>query len=417
MDGRGGVREDHRRGGGAGGHPRRRTVVLGLAVMAALLTAACSTSGTGSGETSDTTAVSGTAGLPAEAIAEVESYLDRWVAEGSSAGIMIQVTTPEGEWSHAVGEATTGPAAAPMELGLQHRIGSVTKTFTTTLALMLVEEGKLGLDDPVSQYVDGVPNGDQITVRMLGDMTSGLTEYLANADFRGAFFQDPERTVQAQELLDASYALGPEFAPGTSSAYSNTNTVLLGLVIEAVEGKPFGEVLSERILVPEGLDHTAYPSDASFPGGHVSGYSTLHPDHEEIDSTSWSPTQAQAAGQMISTVGDLTTWARLLGTGALISPELQAERLGWEPLGDNDDEWHYTFGIEENSGWLGHNGQIPGYFTYVVYHPELDATIVFAMNTDRNVDGEPAANVVMNDLSPILFPEHPVRVPKVGSPS
>jgi D-alanyl-D-alanine carboxypeptidase len=93
---------------------------------------------------------------------------------------------------------------------------------------------------------------------------------------------------------------------------------------------------------------------------------------------------------------------------------LHAERLQWEPLGDNDDEWHYTFGIEENSDWLGHNGMIPGYMTYVVYHPELETSIVLVQNTDKNVDGEPGINPLLRDVSALLFPDNPVNVPVVG---
>jgi D-alanyl-D-alanine carboxypeptidase len=110
---------------------------------------------------------------------------------------------------------------------------------------------------------------------------------------------------------------------------------------------------------------------------------------------------------------DLTKWAKLVGTGALISPELQAERLKWDRLGDNDDNWHYTFGLEENSGWIGHNGQIPGYFTFEVYNPKLDATIVIAMNSDKKVNGEQGINVLLRDISKILFPNNPVNVPVI----
>jgi hypothetical protein len=105
----------------------------------------------------------------------------------------------------------------------------------------------------------------------------------------------------------------------------------------------------------------------------------------------------------ISTVADLTKWAKLVGTGALITPELQAERLKWDRLGDNDDNWHYTFGLEENSGWIGHNGQIPGYFTSEVYNPELDATIVIAMNSDKKVNGEQGINVLLRACARTRF--------------
>lgn len=79
---------------------------------------------------------------------------------------------------------------------------------------------------------------------------------------------------------------------------------------------------------------------------------------------------------MISTVPDLTKWAKIVGTGKGLSPSLKTERLQWQRLGDNDDNWHYAFGIEENSGWLGHNGMIPGDMTYTVYNPTLDSSIV-----------------------------------------
>lgn len=301
-----------------------------------------------------------------------------------------------------------------MSLDLQHRIGSITKTFATTLALLLVEEGKLDLDDAVSDYVSGVPNGDQITIRMLGSMTSGLSEYLANDEFRGTFFEDPSRVWTPPELLDASYALGSMFEPGTSSSYSNANTVLLGLVIEAVEGRPFGEVLDEKILTPQGLDHTVWPNDEQFTEDHTTGYTSVVPDEDEVDSTFWSPSQAYSAGQMISTVGDLTKWIRLVGSDELVGPELQAERLEWEGFGDNNEQWHYTFGLEENTGWLGHNGEIPGFESYAVYNPELDATIVLAINTDKRLGSEPPINVLMRDISAVFFPENPVEVPVIG---
>ena len=89
------------------------------------------------------------------------------------------------------------------------------------------------------------------------------------------------------------------------------------------------------------------------------------------------------------------------------------QQFKWDRLGDNDDNWHYTFGLEENSGWLGHNGQIPGYFTFEVYNPKLDATIVIAMNSDKKVNGEQGVNILLRDISKILFPDNPVNVPVI----
>jgi D-alanyl-D-alanine carboxypeptidase len=194
-----------------------------------------------------------------------KQYLEKFIVDNNIPGVLIQVTTPAGSWSEALGKANSSQSTR-MSMDLQHRIGSVTKTFTTTLILQLAQEGKLSLDDPVSKFVAGVPNGDKITLRMLGNMTSGLREYLANTGFRNTFFKDPSRTWKPQELLDASYKQGPQFAPGTNSDYSNANTVLLGLVVEKVEGRPFAEVLKEKILVPQGLNHTFFPANEKFPG-------------------------------------------------------------------------------------------------------------------------------------------------------
>jgi D-alanyl-D-alanine carboxypeptidase len=385
--------------------------VLAAAVLLVSATAfASSVKSSTAGPT--TTGAASAVGLSPATKDAAKQYLEKFIVDNNIPGVLIQVTTPAGSWSEALGKANKSPSTR-MSMDLQHRIGSVTKTFTTTLILQLAQQGKLSLDDPVSKFVPGVANGDKITLRMLGNMTSGLHEYLANPEFRTAFFKDPSRTWKPQELLEASYKQEPQFAPGTNSAYSNPNTVLLGLVVEKVEGRSFAEVLKEKILVPQGLNHTFFSNNEQFPGRHIHGYTSLYPGKKEVDSTSWSPSQAYAAGAMISTIADLTKWAKIVATGALISPELQAERLKWDRLGDNDDNWHYTFGLEENSGWIGHNGQIPGHFTFEIYNPKLDATIVIAMNSDKNVNGEPGVNVLLRGISKILFPNNPVNVPVI----
>jgi D-alanyl-D-alanine carboxypeptidase len=250
---------------------------------------------------------------------------------------------------------------------------------------------------------------------MLGNMTAGLPEYLANADFREAFFAEPNRVWTPYELLDYAFEAPNSFDPGESSSYSNANTVVLGLVVERAAGKPFHQVLEEKILKPLDLSGTGFPLNELFTGDHVNGYfASFLPTRPETDSTFWSPSQAWAAGQMVSTVDDLTRWIRTIGNGSLVGPSLQAERLKWEPIGDNNDVWHYTFGLEENSGWLGHNGEIPGFDTFAVYHPQLDATIVIVINTDKRVDGQPPINVLLRNLSGVFFPGHTVEVPVVG---
>jgi D-alanyl-D-alanine carboxypeptidase len=159
-------------------------------------------------------------GLSSATKGAAKKYLEKFIVDNNIPGVLIQVTTPAGSWSGALGKANSSQSAR-MSMDLQHRIGGVTKTFTTTLILQLAQQGKLSLDDPVSKFVAGVANGDKITLRMLGNMTSGLREHLANTEFRNTFFKDPSRTWKPQELFDASYKQGPQFAPGTNSDYSN----------------------------------------------------------------------------------------------------------------------------------------------------------------------------------------------------
>ncbi|ORA69116.1 hypothetical protein BST23_00125 [Mycolicibacterium elephantis] len=348
--------------------------------------------------------------------AAAEELLDGYVANGHTPGVLLQISTPDGTWSTAKGLADTA-TAAPMSIDLQHRIGSVTKTFTTTVVLQLVADGVLALDDPVERYVPGVPGGDRITIRMLGDMTSGLADYLANDEFYQVLLADPHRRWSAEELLAAAYALGPRFVPGTDWSYSNTNTVLLGLVVENVTGKPFAHVLDEKILTPHGLGHTTYPAGNHFSEHHTAGYTDELPGRPMTDATYWSPSYGNAAGQMISTADDLTKWLRLLGTGKLLTPQLHAERLAWRRVGANrsssPDTWHYVFGMADFGGWLGHTGEIFGFQTAAVYHPGRDATIVLALNTDKQLDGEPAAHALLRELGRLLFPADPVDVPVV----
>src|SRR3954454_546907 len=128
------------------------------------------------------------------------------------------------------------------------RIGSVTKSFVTTLLLRLAQDGRLSLDDPISRYFAGVPNGDAITLRELANMTSGLADLFANQEFTIDYLTG--ETFTPTRLIEMGLAVPPVFAPGTGWSYSNTNTDLLGLVVERVSGQPLAEALQRSVLRP-----------------------------------------------------------------------------------------------------------------------------------------------------------------------
>ncbi|MGD9653306.1 MAG: serine hydrolase domain-containing protein, partial [Candidatus Dadabacteria bacterium] len=165
----------------------------------------------------------------------------------------------------------------PMTTDLHMRIGSNSKAFVATCILILADQGKLDLDDPIDLYVEGVPNGSLITLRQLAQMRSGLYNYAADLDLA----QEPFRQWTQQELLEISFSHPPLFAPGSAFDYSNANTVLLGLVVEKVSGQALGSFIEENILEPLGLTHTVFPAGAEIPSPHSHGYFKL-PDGEFV---------------------------------------------------------------------------------------------------------------------------------------
>src|SRR5262245_33304156 len=204
-----------------------------------------------------------------------------------------------------------------MTTDLYIRIGSVTKTFTVTAILMLADQGKLGLDNPIDRFVQGVPGGNQITLRQLAAMRSGLDDY--SEVVKPQLEQNPGRQWAPRELLAISFRRPLQFPPGSKFDYNNTNTVLLGEVVEQVSGQSIASFIAQHILIPEGLTHTVYPAGAEFPSPHAQGYQPLS-DGRIVDATDWNPSWAGAAGQMISTLDDMRVWARDLAVGTLISP-------------------------------------------------------------------------------------------------
>ena len=289
----------------------------------------------------------------------------------------------------------------PMATDLYTRIGSVTKSFTTTAILQLVDEGKLGLDDPISKYVPGVPNGDKITIRQLAAMRSGLFSY--SDETNSMVLSQPQRQWTPQEVLEIAFRHPPLFPPGTDFDYSNTNTVLLGLVVEKVSGQSLNTYIEEHLTRPAKLEHTLFPTDAALPSPHTHGYLKT-PEGKVVDTTDWDPSWGWAAGHMVSTVDDLHIWARDLATGKLLSPATQREREQSFMLAPSEGTGSlYGLGVENQNGWIGHNGNISGYQTYAYYLPPERTTMVVIVNSSVDLIG--VWNLV-TEIVKIISPDH-----------
>jgi D-alanyl-D-alanine carboxypeptidase len=380
---------------------RSRIVVVPLA--AGLLLAACSSSSSSKSSSSSTrtsasatattpcvtdvakvvaaapTAASTSATLPASLVASLDAAAQSSFKAAAAPGAIVGVRTPQGTWTSAYGFADP-TTKAPMTTDMHVRIGSVTKTFTGTLILQLAQEGKLSLNDTIDKYYPGIPNGDKITLGMLANMTSGVASYFTQK-FLDQYFGHPETIFAPDELIADGVAESPIFEPGAKFNYSNTNTILLGKVIEKVTGQPVQDVFQQKIIGPLGLTNTTFPTvSPAIPDPHPQGY-TLQgsgtPAHP-ANATNWSPSFGWTAGGVISTLQDMLVYDRALGTGqGLLEPTTQTERLDSFPKPAG-----YGLALGCIDGWVGHTGELPGFNTALYYDTTTDTSVVAMVNSD-----------------------------------
>jgi D-alanyl-D-alanine carboxypeptidase len=326
-------------------------------------------------------AASSTNALPADLVAKLDAAARLSLQEAATPGVIVGVRTPQGTWTQAYGIADPATQAR-MQVGMHTRIGSVTKTFTGTVIMQLAEQGKLSLDDVINDYVPGVPNGDRITLRLLANMTSGVASYTRSPTFTDVFFNRPETVFSPDELITIGLANSPVFEPGAEFDYSNTNTVLLGKVIEKVTHRPVGEVIHEQVIAPLGLTSTSWPGTATalpdpYPQGFTLQGVAASPDHPS-NATNWNPSWGWTAGELISNMDDLLTYGRALGTGqGLLDAPTQVERLRSIPGSAG-----YGIAMGCVDGWVGHTGELPGYNTSVFYDTTSDTAVVVQANSD-----------------------------------
>jgi D-alanyl-D-alanine carboxypeptidase len=353
--------------------------------------------------------------LDAAIAKRLDAAIDTTMKAANVPGVIVGLWGPDGEYVRTFGVAdqTTG---APMDVDFYHRIGSVTKTFTVTALLELVDHGTVKLDDPIAKYVDGVPRGAEITMRQLARMQSGLPNYSDNEAFQKAIYQDPQHVFSPRDLLNFAFEAPNEFPPGQGFKYSNTNTVLIGLAVETISGQTLPDYVEQHIIDRLKLSHTSFPTNNAFPAPHAQGY-TENPSDQVVTATDWDPTWAWAAGAMISSLDDMRVWAKALATGTLLTPETQRQRLeivSPPPFPPNDG---YGLGIFNLAGWIGHNGSLPGYQTVVVFLPEKQLTMVIMSNTDIPALGGEPSTALANAITKVVTPDHVYAIgPGVQAP-
>ena len=339
-----------------------------------------------------TTSSASDAGFDDATVASFQQVLDDTRASAGSPGVIALVSSPQGTWIGTSG--TTGEGLDAVPTPTDHtRVGSLTKTMTATVIQQLSEEGELDLSDPIGMYVPGMPNGDTATIQQLAEMTSGIAPYTTSDAFQQQLFADPLKVWTPEELVAFEQGQPAEFAPGEGWQYSNTNYVLLGMVIEQVTGQSIADVFQERLFGPLGMTDTSFPgSSNAIADPHLRGVTEQGQDAgTTADATDWNPSEAYTAGEVISTRDDLEIWANALFTGeGILKPETQQMRRDSinHTIPPNTATAGYGFGIGDMGGWWRHDGQIPGYTTAVMHNYDFDTTIIVLVNSDIPLPGE-----------------------------
>ena len=326
----------------------------------------------------------------------LEKALDEGFAKSGLPGVITGLWIPgTGSWIASRGVADL-KTKAPMTADLQAPIGSITKSFAVTIALQLVGENKLRLEDTIDRWYPQIPEASAIAIKMLLNHSSGFADIsMLQLDLRCA---DPKRLVSPDELIAMGIKLPrAKFPPGKGSLYSSLNTIVLGRILEKITGESFDALLSERLLKPLALRRTKLDTDGKLDPPFCHGYTDFCRNMPRHTDTSGWPQFSFAAGALASTLSDLHQWGIALGEGFGLTPALRQARI--------DDELGIAIQREHPGGRvisLGHAGSEAGYSANVQYYPCTGAVWALIANGDGGT-GE-AFVPVLKALQPIVEP-------------
>ncbi|WP_307849771.1 serine hydrolase domain-containing protein [Qaidamihabitans albus] len=334
----------------------------------------------------------------------IQDAMDATVSAGMPG--VLAVTADDGrEWSGTSGVGDVRTERAPRTDG-RIRTGSVSKTFTATLVLQLADEGRIGLDDRISEYLPGLlPYAEPITVRQLLQHTSGLPRDLPpEATWASLPEVDTERFTHfaPTKVVELSTRQPLLFEPGTDWRYSNTGYTVLALLVEKVSGQRMERLLKERVLRPLGLHRTALVRDFPFlPHAAARGYEQLYePPRPLTDVTTYNYSRYFGSGSVISTAAELNRFFGALLGGELLSEGMLAQMKRTVPARNLEGDYagfDYGLGLMrlpleamcpgEPAVW-GHNGSLPGYGTWSMHSEDGDTRITTAVN--QNITAPPS---------------------------
>lgn len=343
----------------------------------------------------------------AEISARIETVLDRAMDQPEAVGLSVSVARD----SEMLVETTLGLAdlefGNPADTETMFRIGSVTKQFTAAAIMTLVEDGALDLDSPLSDFLPDFDTGGRtITMRQLLNHTSGVPSYTSQPDF---FPKGAPLDLNHEELLAFIADVSFDFEPGEGWNYSNTGYYLLGMVIEAVDGRTYAAFVQDELFEPLGLTRTRYGSARDIIPNRAQGYDP-GPEGELMNDALINMNTPGAAGALISTAGDLVRWQMALTSGRAVSERSYQEMIDSSvPTGRGDSR--YGFGLQISGTGedrrISHGGGIPGFNSMLTLLPEQNLYVAAISNSPLS-----SAAIVDNILTSIMS-EDPPPAPRI----
>lgn len=320
-------------------------------------------------------------------------------------GVLLGVWDGKGRsFVHPFGYADLR-ARTPLSPADHFRIGSNTKTFVVAVILQLADEGKLSLDDTVDKFDIGVnvPNAGTITIRELCNMRSGLFEAFDVPQFKAMTTLPSKWDPRAVIAWAAEQK--PYFAPGEGYHYSNTNYLILGLIIEKLTHDSVGNEIERRLIVPFKLTQTIYPTTEAMPDPWARGYGLDKNGSWEDVSNTIPVDMMGAAGAMISDMNDIKRWITLYVGGKTSSPAMHKELMDCIPV-EKGSEAGFGLALGCSNGWYGYTGGLPGYNTSDYYFPQTGAFVAAWVDVQKSDPPPGVANAIFRDVAAILTPDN-----------
>jgi D-alanyl-D-alanine carboxypeptidase len=327
-----------------------------------------------------------------------QGVLDKYVALGLP-GISALIRDENGTWVGSAGKADISKNIdmAPCTVS---KAASVTKTFVATLALKLAEEGKFGLDDPLTRWLPEsilkkVKNADAVTIRQLLNHTTGIADVIEDNNFYLAVLNEPDKKWSPEELLEFVYGDEPFFEPNGGVSYSNTNFLLLAMVINSATGEDHGKLLREKILEPLQLGQSFYYWHDELPPHTAQGYFDLYNNNTIVNVTNYNTGSGNGYGGLYSNVFDLQTFIEALVREKTVLQAGSLEQM--LTFGAPEGTTNKSLGLGIFKDFLerapdqfayGHRGRDLGYTADMFWFPNQDYTLTYFLNYGTDAKSE-----------------------------